>query len=107
MNGSKRRALLLTLIALALTSAFAVYAKPGVVFKAVARETFFTNGFTGQGTWDMKSWSGMYPGSKLVVVGHGSLGKGDLMIARARSPRSGCAEGTTIASTSHPSSTRT
>jgi hypothetical protein len=80
MNGQMKKALLLALAAIMFTSVIAVYAKPGVVFKAVARETFFTNGFTGQGTSDKKSWSGVYSGSKLVVVGQGSLGVGDLRI---------------------------
>lgn len=80
MNGPMKKALFLILTALAFSSVIVVYAKPGVVFKAVARETYFTNGFTGQGTWDMKTWSGVYSGSRLVVVGQGSLGVGDLRI---------------------------
>lgn len=80
MNSGTKRILYLILGAMALSSVLVVYAKPGVVFKGVARKTFYTNGFTGQGTWEKKTWSGVYSSSRLIVVGHGSLGVGDVRI---------------------------
>jgi len=71
------------LLQLATISAVVVHARPDVQFQAIAKGTFWTTGYTGQGTWNRISWTSVGQGSKLILTGQG-FGKGEINIFKSK-----------------------